>query len=159
AEYGYRVLEMMGVETCSSRPKHSYLSYRIIDTALRFFFRVLPVRAWTERIALWWGYRFRPAPSVVKLRSGALMRVESTDHLQLFVYYFGTFEPHCLRYLKSCAGEGATILDVGANIGVYTLEGSLAVGPSGRVIAIEAAPSHAEALRKNIQRNGMTNVI
>jgi FkbM family methyltransferase len=113
---------------------------------------------WTERAALWWGYRFRPAPCVVKLRSGRLIRVNPTDHLQLMIYYFGTFEPHALSYLKLCASRGGTIIDVGANIGLYTLEGSLVVGPAGRVISIEAAPSHVEALRENIKLNGIDNV-
>lgn len=149
----------MSLQARASRPKHSYLSYRMIDAALRHALRALPISSWTEQIALRWGYWFRPAPRVVTLRSGARIQVEAADYLQLLVYYLGTFEPHCLRYLRSCAGEGATIVDVGANIGVYTLESSLAVGPSGRVIAIEAAPSHAEALRRNIQLNGMTNIV
>lgn len=55
------------------------------------------------------------------------------------IYYFGTFEPHCLSYLQRCVDKGGTIVDVGANIGVYTLESSLIVGQTGRVIAIEAA--------------------
>ena len=126
---------------------------------LRYGLRLLPAWTWTERVALWWAYRFRPAPCVAKLRSGALIQVDPTDYLQLMIYYLGTFEPHCLPYLQGCAGKGGTIVDVGANIGVYTLESSLAVGPTGRVISIEAAPSHVQAIRKNIQLNAMSNVL
>lgn len=129
-----------------------------MDAVLRCGLRHLPNWAWADDLALWWGYRFRPAPCAVHLRSGALMEVRQTDYLQLMVYYRGTFEPHCLRYLRSCAGEGATIVDIGANVGVYTLESSLVVGPNGRVLAIEAAPSNAQELRRNIELNGMRNV-
>lgn len=140
------------------RQKNEYPIYQVVDAALRHGLRVLPMWAWTERAALWWGYRFRPAPCVAKLRSGASIHVSPTDYLQLLIYYLGTFEPHCLPYLRGCANKGGTIVDVGANIGFYTLESSLAVGPTGRVISIEAAPPHVEALRKNIQLNGMRNV-
>jgi FkbM family methyltransferase len=140
------------------KPKNAILLYRAVDFALRFGLRRLPASTWAEHVALWWGYRFRPETCVVKLRSGALIQVDPTDYLQLMIYYLGTFEPHCLRYLKACVGKGATIVDVGANIGLFTLEGSLAVGPSGRVISVEAAPSNARVLRGSIQLNGMGNV-
>ena len=141
----------------TSRRKNQNSLYRAIDAALRHGLRVLPAWTWTERVALWWGYRFRPAPRVVKLRSGAMIYVNPTDYLQLLIYYTGAFEPHCLPYLRGCVNQGGTIVDVGANIGFYTLESSLAVGPTGRVISIEAAPPHAGALQKNIELNGMRN--
>jgi FkbM family methyltransferase len=139
-------------------PKNKYRGYQLIDAALRCGFRVLPIWPWTERAALWWGYRFRPAPSVAKLRSGPSIYISHTDYLQLLIYYFGTYEPYCLPYLRGCAKRGGTIIDVGANIGFYTLESALAVGPTGHVISIEAAPPHVEAIRKNILLNGMTNI-
>ena len=142
----------------STRLKSDMLRYRVIDCVLRSGLRVLPVWNWSERLALWWGFRFRPAPAVVKLRSGALMHFDTIDYLQLLIYYLGTFEPHCLPYFKSCAGRGATIIDVGANIGLHTLEGAMAVGPTGRVISIEAAPSNRQALKRNIELNHMKNV-
>lgn len=140
------------------RRKSDYSAYRAVDTVLRYGLRFLPSWSWTERLALWWGYRFRPVPCVARLRSGALIHVDPTDHLQLMIYYFGTFEPHCLTYLAKCVNRGGTVVDVGANIGLYTLESSLVVGPTGQVISIEAAPPHAQALQKNIQLNRMNNV-
>lgn len=139
-------------------PKNRLLVYRAIDWFLRSSLRVLPVAIWTERCALWWGYRFQPAAGVAKLRSGASIRITEIDHLQLLIYYLGTFEPHCLPFLRGCSRKGGVILDVGANIGFYTIESSLAVGSKGRVISIEAAPRHLEALRSNIELNGMENV-
>ena len=141
-----------------SDSKNKQPAYRAIDAILRSSLRALPIWTWTERTALWWGYRFQPAPCVVKLRSGALIRVNPTDYIQLMIYYFGTFEPHCLPYLQRCVDKGGTVVDVGANIGVYTLESSLIVGRTGRVIAIEAAPPHVKALKDNIKLNKLNNV-
>jgi FkbM family methyltransferase len=57
-------------------------------------------------------------------------------------------------YLK----PGDYVVDVGANIGFYTMVSSVAVGASGQVIAIEADPRVAAFLRSNIALNKATNV-
>lgn len=50
---------------------------------------------------------------------------------------------------------GMTVMDVGANLGYYTLLLGDAVGPSGHVIAIEPIPQTIELLKKTIGLNGM----
>jgi FkbM family methyltransferase len=144
--------------TSVKRPKNANPIYKMFDAFLRRLLRVLPPSESMERLALWWGYRFQPAPRLSRLRSGPLIQTTHTDHLQLLIYYLGTFEPYCLPYLRNCISEGGTVVDVGANIGVYTLESAVSVGRSGRVIAIEAAPSHAKSLRENIQLNALQNI-
>jgi FkbM family methyltransferase len=138
--------------------KHRNPVYRLVDTALKTILRLLPVAPLTEKVALWWGYRFRPPPSIVRLRSGALMQTTHVDHLQLLLYYLGSFEPHCIEAMREHVKPGDTILDVGANIGLFTIEGAKAIGPSGSLIAIEAAPSHANSVRESARLNRMANV-
>lgn len=140
------------------KPKNQIGAYRMIDAVLRSCLRTLPPWQWAEHTALWWGYRFRPAPTRVRLRSGASIGFSAPDYLQLLIYYQGVFEPHCLPYLKLCAEHGDTVVDVGANIGFYTLESALAVGSAGRVISIEAAPPIFEALAKNVAANEFRQV-
>jgi FkbM family methyltransferase len=140
------------------RRKKDYLAYRVVNWLLRHSLRALRVSLWTEKCALWWGYRYQPAPEVATLRSGPRIQITHADHLQLLIYYLGTFEPYCLPFLRGCAEKGGTVVDVGANIGFYTLESAVAVGSQGRVISIEAAPSHLESLNRNIELNGMKNV-
>jgi len=132
--------------------------FQAADLALRFGLRLAPPSSLSEHIALWWGYRFQPGPEAIKLRSGAQIQVFDIEHSQLLLRYLGTFEPHCLAYLYKYATPGATVLDVGANIGLYTIEASRAVGASGHVIAIEAAPSHARSVESSIILNGSSNV-
>lgn len=129
--------------------------YRTIDAALRAVLRWLPPSSISQGTALYWGYRFRPAPRVVSLRSGMRFRFESVDFIPLMIYYTGVFEPHVIRLLKMIARPGATVLDVGANIGFHTLEAWRAVGNSGRVISIEASPEHAATIRRNLETNGL----
>ncbi len=55
--------------------------------------------------------------------------------------------------------DGDIVVDVGAHAGHYTLISSKRVGQKGKVIAIEADPTNFEILNRNIQLNGLTNVI
>jgi FkbM family methyltransferase len=71
---------------------------------------------------------------------------------------YGGYETHEMALLCSFVEPGDCVLDVGANIGLYSLALSRAVGPSGRVIAVEPDPDNLALLRRNLQANGCTNV-
>jgi ubiquinone/menaquinone biosynthesis C-methylase UbiE len=53
---------------------------------------------------------------------------------------------------------GAVIADVGAGGGMYTSKLAKAVGPTGRVIAVDISPRAIELLRARVQREALTNV-
>lgn len=48
---------------------------------------------------------------------------------------------------------GATVWDVGAHVGYYSLAFAALVGPSGHVVAFEPNPYNSERLRQNLARN------
>src|SRR5882762_8460461 len=74
----------------------------------------------------------------------------------IFVFREG-YEPE-LAYLERALSPGNTFVDVGANLGIYTLVASRIVGPSGRVIAFEPSSQSFSLLKANITLNGFTNV-
>ncbi len=53
---------------------------------------------------------------------------------------------------------GDTVIDIGANIGCFTVLAARAVGPTGRVIAVEPEQSTFESLRRNVRLNRCENV-
>ncbi len=55
--------------------------------------------------------------------------------------------------------EGDTVLDIGANIGYYTLYIARKVGRKGRVFSFEPDPVNCKLLKKSVLANGYTNVI
>jgi FkbM family methyltransferase len=67
---------------------------------------------------------------------------------------YGVFEPLVTRMFKSLVQNANVVLDVGANIGWYTLLASGLVGADGIVIAFEPNPLIAEQLRKSVALNG-----
>ena len=54
---------------------------------------------------------------------------------------------------------GMTILDLGANIGYYTLMAVAAVGPEGKVYAVEPFPDSFETLCRNVESNGLSSIV
>ena len=49
----------------------------------------------------------------------------------------GVYEPHLSAVFERYCTAGMTVVDVGANLGYYSLLASQSVGPSGNVIALE----------------------
>lgn len=58
------------------------------------------------------------------------------------------------RYLAATLEQGEVFLDIGANVGFYSLFAARRVGPSGRVFAFEPDPMTFESLRRSVRHNG-----
>src|SRR5262245_2075924 len=74
-----------------------------------------------------------------------------SSHVMLDGYWESWLSLFFMRYIK----PGMTVVDVGANFGYYTVLFGGAVGPAGRVIAIEPVPSTVTLLHDTITLNGL----
>lgn len=63
------------------------------------------------------------------------------------------------KFVKAILRRGDYAVDLGANVGLYTLLFARLVGDSGLVTAIEAEPNNAARLRYNVALNSYSNVI
>jgi FkbM family methyltransferase len=70
----------------------------------------------------------------------------------------GCYERHEVELFRAMLRPGMRVLDVGANIGLYTAVSAKAIGPGGRIIAIEPERRNCELVRETILVNGFTNV-
>lgn len=82
----------------------------------------------------------------------------STTSSGRILYRKGIFEPKVTRFLLKVVGRGMTVLDVGADLGYYTLLCANSVGEEGEVIAFEPIPWARERLLMNIELNGFKNI-
>jgi len=73
-------------------------------------------------------------------------------------YLHGKAEEPVQQAVAQRLRRGMIFYDLGANIGLFTLLAARAVGPEGRVFSFEPDPNVAVRLRRNVARNGFSNV-
>lgn len=114
--------------------------------------------------------RLRPAPLAALLKALLLVRreelatpdgvfwIDPASYQGLRLAEHGTYEPELLATVKSRLPSGGVFVDVGANEGYFSVAASTAVGPSGRVLAIEPQTRLQPVLARNFQLNGCANI-
>lgn len=110
----------------------------------RTFIRFAPFGAgkrafWTrvvEPYLAWHPHKFM-ARTVFRSRIAG----DTRDILHQYIYYFGVWEPHLTNWIGQQLAPGDTFIDVGANVGYFSLLASRLVGKSGVVVAIEPSPT------------------
>jgi hypothetical protein len=104
---------------------------------------------------------FAPNEWIQVETEGIRMYVNLYDvwYLKLFSSTKGKYEEGTTKVFKKHLRKGMIMIDIGANIGYYSLIAARIVGKDGKVFAFEPHPSNYEWLRKNIEINGFTNVI
>lgn len=123
---------------CLPARVRSSLYYRIFSSRRRSF-------------ATW----FEDAPLL--LAPTVKMRLSPADSFHGEIAFCGIYEADESRAIHALAKEkGGLLVDVGANFGYYTLLWC-AANPANRVLAIEASPKNAQALRENVESNGFTD--
>jgi FkbM family methyltransferase len=68
------------------------------------------------------------------------------------------YEPHVTAAVRAALQPGMTFLDIGANIGFFTLLAARAVGPTGRVVAVEPFQSNLKLLYLSARANRFEHV-
>jgi len=69
-----------------------------------------------------------------------------------------SYEPHGTAFMRRWIKSGMTVVDVGANIGFFTILASKLVGDEGRVIAIEPNSENARLILLDVEINRAGNV-
>jgi FkbM family methyltransferase len=100
----------------------------------------------------------RPTGLVVMPYDRGLFRCNLSDKLGYHVMFHGYHDVALARLLRAIVKPGDVCMDLGANVGAYTLVMAFAAGPAGRVIAVEPNPTVAAELRANVSLNALMNV-
>lgn len=95
-------------------------------------------------------------PNFVEI-DGNKIYLDEKDSLFLSVY--GFHEKTETEIVKNEIKEGNVVLDIGANIGYYTVLFAKLVGEAGKVYAFEAEASNFKILKKNVYENNYNNVM
>lgn len=113
------------------------------------------------RRAVLWRFALRNKlvfPLVLPWHAGTKVEVTLGNDLSLCLYVAGSFEPNEFAFLDRILRRGMTVIDVGANDGLYTLFAARRVGPRGRVVAVEPSSRERRNLERNLALNRFRNV-
>jgi len=75
------------------------------------------------------------------------------------LFVAGCFEPNEIYYMQDALRPGMTVLDCGANEGLFSVMAGRRVGPTGRVVALEPSMREFERLSANVRRNNLESVV
>ena len=70
----------------------------------------------------------------------------------------GEYEPHMLAFFQRTLRPGMTMVDIGANIGLFSLLAAKLVGENGRVYSIEPRGENARLLLHSATLNNFNNI-
>ncbi|HET7464276.1 MAG TPA: FkbM family methyltransferase [Longimicrobium sp.] len=96
-------------------------------------------------------------PVFRRMRVGPVEVWGEVSHFSFGTTWFQgrAYEAETVALFAAALRPGATVVDVGANHGYFTVLAALLAGPGGRVEAFEPNPAVAGALRRVLERNGV----
>jgi FkbM family methyltransferase len=95
---------------------------------------------------------------LIDLAYGGMLIVPSDDYsLMPILATRGAIEPPLTNYVTATVHAGHTVVDIGANVGYFTVLAATRVGTTGRVIAFEANPTMCGLLKDNLALNWLTD--
>ena len=96
------------------------------------------------------------------MRDGTRMAIDLRSRTERWAYWTGEYESHATRRLAALLRPGATLLDVGANVGFFTAclgRRLQSLGGGGAVHAFEPFPANVDRLRRVVGLNGLDDLV
>jgi FkbM family methyltransferase len=156
-EERFRLIEgrLVGEAERSSRALHRAVS----DTAQT----LIALHEKTDRYQIELNQHFRAIKPVIHAGDNLIVsRVDDlimafpSEEWRLPVYQIlvGPLEPGLVAAMKAVIREGHVVIDIGANVGTYTLLALRATGSRGLVVGYEPTPRVFDVLKNNVRING-----
>ncbi len=119
---------------------------------------VRKARLIAARLVLGWGIPLKNKTRV----DGYLIRFKASSFLEYFLRAEESYtrEKVTMYWIRNYISEDDVILDIGANVGAYSLLiGKMVTSGHGRVYAIEPEASNFKALNDNIRLNSLSSTV
>lgn len=93
---------------------------------------------------------------ILSVPSGGSVRVGYRETLGLSSLLYGTFEKGELEFVSQYLQPGNTVMDIGANIGLFAVVMGRTIGQAGVVFAFDPVPTNIVRLKSNLNENGIS---
>ena len=103
--------------------------------------------------------RTRVPAEVVEIEGFKLFLNPADSFIYMEILRNKIWEPAETRLVRETVKPGDVAVDIGANLGYFTLLFSTLVGPEGRVHAFEPEPGNFALLKRNVEANRRENVV
>jgi len=101
---------------------------------------------------------FKGMTANCRFDSDFVIQADLDEWIQQHVYFLGTWDERGLNFLKNNLKEGDVFVDVGANIGCYSMVAAKLVGKTGSVHSFEPVTKVFGKLQQNILLNKLDNI-
>ena len=112
-----------------------------------------------QRLWQYFSDRCREAAIVARWHYGTRLNLYLGNDLSRQIYIAGCIDPNEFAFLDRILQPGMTVLDVGANEGVYTVFAAKRLGSGGTVWAFEPSQREVSRLRRNLDLNNLSTRI
>jgi FkbM family methyltransferase len=131
--------------------------------------RVVPIKGWSrysgdsagslKEWKRWWMYIRLKQPVIMQWIDDLILRIYPGNEVCRALYVKGIYEPNYAVLINKFLSKNGVFIDVGANMGYYSLLASKVVGKDGCIIAIEPSSRDYDRLVDNVENNDLTRLI
>lgn len=102
---------------------------------------------------------FRAQCSMVEVDGFRMMLRSDDGSAGWSLAHLGYYEPHVTTMFRQLIKPGMHVLDVGANIGYFSMLAARLAGPTGKVTAFEPGQSNVVLIQASAELNGFGDII
>lgn len=134
-------------------------NWRRIPIKMKNFIKGIIIHFMTEDASKMCGRVFDLRKKAKVELEGFDIFVMKNDYIGRLIYYSKQYEPHVTKSIRKLLKKDDVFLDVGGNIGYFTMLGSSIVDKNGgKVIVIEPNPQNLQLIFSSIAHNRYKNV-
>lgn len=92
---------------------------------------------------------------LMRVESGVYVEARLTDYVDRWCFIHGYDRDPAVRLSRRLIAPGSTVVDAGANVGMWLMGAARQAGSAGRVIAAEPAPENLTRLTRHLSMNDL----
>ncbi|MFC6266934.1 FkbM family methyltransferase [Frigoriflavimonas asaccharolytica] len=101
---------------------------------------------------------FKGLEKEILYRNNIKIHLDLNDWIQQQIYFLGDYEKNEIDFLYQYLKEGDTFVDIGGNIGLFSLNASKILEKSGEIFSFEAFLPNYNIFGENIKFNNFNNI-